>query len=91
MTPTLKSIELSSGIRLPYVEQGDSASVAVLLLHGFTDCRRRSTRLPSRSAATATTPNSRLISYASAGHGLHWEEPARFAADVSAFAAAPGG
>jgi pimeloyl-ACP methyl ester carboxylesterase len=30
----------------------------------------------------------RLVAYAGAGHALHWEEPARFAADVAAFAKA---
>jgi pimeloyl-ACP methyl ester carboxylesterase len=28
----------------------------------------------------------RLVTYAGAGHALHWEEPARFAADVAGFA-----
>ncbi len=35
----------------------------------------------------------RLIVYRGAGHGLHWEEPERFAADVASFAknfAVPG-
>ena len=31
---------------------------------------------------------SRLAVYEGAGHALHWEEPARFAADVAAFAQA---
>ena len=29
---------------------------------------------------------SRLLVYERAGHGLHWEEPERFAADVAMFA-----
>jgi non-heme chloroperoxidase len=31
-------------------------------------------------------PGSRLLVYEGAGHALHWEQPARFGADVAAFA-----
>ncbi len=37
MTPISKAVELPSGVKLPYVEQGDPTGVAVLLLHGVTD------------------------------------------------------
>lgn len=40
MTPTMKSIksvELSGGIKLSYVEQGDPQGVPMILLHGATD------------------------------------------------------
>ena len=30
--------------------------------------------------------HARLVVYPGAGHGVHWEEPARFAFDVNAFA-----
>ena len=40
MTRTTKSIALSTGVTLPYVEQGDPAGVPVLLLHGYTDSWR---------------------------------------------------
>jgi pimeloyl-ACP methyl ester carboxylesterase/tetratricopeptide (TPR) repeat protein len=39
-TPARKSIALSNGITLEYVEQGDPAGVPVVLLHGVTDSWR---------------------------------------------------
>jgi pimeloyl-ACP methyl ester carboxylesterase len=39
MTP-IKSIELPNKVRLPYVEQGESSGVPVLLLHGYADSWR---------------------------------------------------
>jgi non-heme chloroperoxidase len=36
-------------------------------------------------ALLAAVPGSRLVVYERAGHALHWEEPERFAADVTAF------
>ena len=40
-----------------------------------------------QEALKAAIANSRLLVYPGAGHGLHWEEPARFAADLVAFVA----
>lgn len=52
-----------------------------LLLCGNQDALARN----GQEALTAAIPNSRLVVYAGAGHGLHWEEPERFATDVAAF------
>ena len=38
--PLLKSVELPTGVVLPYVEQGDASGVPVVLLHGVTDSWR---------------------------------------------------
>ena len=39
-----------------------------------------------QEALTAAIAGSRLVVYPGAGHGLHWEEPERFAAELTAFA-----
>jgi pimeloyl-ACP methyl ester carboxylesterase len=41
-----------------------------------------------QDALLAGIVKSRLIVYRGAGHGLHWEEPARVAGDIAAFASA---
>jgi pimeloyl-ACP methyl ester carboxylesterase len=38
--PAVKSAALSTGVTLPYVEQGDPAGTPVVLLHGITDSWR---------------------------------------------------
>ncbi len=38
-----------------------------------------------QDALTAAIPDSRLVVYAGAGHGPHWEEPERFASDLATF------
>ncbi len=38
-----------------------------------------------QKAQTAAIAGSRLVVYEGAGHGLHWEEPERFASDVVSF------
>jgi len=39
----------------------------------------------SQDRLVATIPGARLIIYEGGGHAFHWEKPARFAADLSAF------
>jgi non-heme chloroperoxidase len=53
-----------------------------LILWGARDalCSRR-----DQDALLAAIAGSRLVVYENAGHGLHWEEPERFAADLAAF------
>lgn len=38
-----------------------------------------------QDALLAAIPNAQLLVYEGAGHGLHWEEPVRFARNVAAF------
>ncbi len=40
MTPEFKSAQLASGLRLPYVEQGEKGGTAVVLLHAYVDSWR---------------------------------------------------
>lgn len=56
-----------------------------LLLHGGRD---QLAGTSDQHALLAAIAGARLAQYAEAGHAVHWEEPARFAADVAAFAAA---
>jgi pimeloyl-ACP methyl ester carboxylesterase len=44
-------------------------------------------RRREQEALAAAIAGAQLIAYAGAGHGFHWEEPARFAADLVAFTA----
>jgi pimeloyl-ACP methyl ester carboxylesterase len=38
-----------------------------------------------QDAQTSAIPDSRLEVYSGAGHGVHWEEPGRFASDLVTF------
>ena len=89
-TTTVKYATLASGVRLPYVEQGDSDGVPVVLLHGVTDSLRSwepvLPYLPSSIRAFAVTQR---------GHGdadrpAAGYHPRDFAADVVAFLDAVG-
>jgi non-heme chloroperoxidase len=66
-----------------FVGELDKIKAPTLLLWGAQDtiCSRR-----DQDALLAAIPRSRLVVYESAGHGLHWEEPERFAGDLIAFA-----
>jgi non-heme chloroperoxidase len=85
-----RSVELSGGLRLPYVEQGDSAGVPVVLLHALADSWRSFERvlphLPRSIHAFAVTQR---------GHG-DADRPAsgygveEFTGDVAAFMDAVG-
>jgi pimeloyl-ACP methyl ester carboxylesterase len=85
VTPTVQSILLANGIKLPYVEQGDPAGIPVLLLHGVTDSWRSFERvlphLPEWVRAFAVTQR---------GHG-DADRPTTgyrtrdFAADIASF------
>ena len=69
MTFTVKSIALPHRVRL-------------LILWGTRDafCRRQ-----DEDELLGAIPGARLLAYEGAGHALHWEEPARFAADLVDF------
>jgi non-heme chloroperoxidase len=90
MTPHLKSATLSTGVRLPYVEQGDPAGVPVILLHGSSDSWRSwellLPQLPDALHAYAVTQR---------GHGdadrpREGYRPEDQAADLAAFMEAVG-
>jgi pimeloyl-ACP methyl ester carboxylesterase len=44
-----------------------------------------------QDALAVAIEGARLIEYPGAGHGLHWDEPERFAADLAGFCARPAG
>jgi non-heme chloroperoxidase len=90
MTRSTKTIQLSTGVTHPYVEQGDPAGVPTVLLHGYSDSLRSYElmlpHLPDSIHAYALTQR---------GHG-EADKPARgyrpedYAADVAAFLDAVG-
>lgn len=82
---TEKTIELSTGVKLAYVEQGDPAGIPVIFLHGYTDSWHSFEpvlpHLPPTIHAFALTQR---------GHGQSERpaagyQPRDFAADVAAF------
>ena len=83
--PEEKSAELPTGIRLPYVEQGDPSGVPVLFLHGATDSWRSFELvlpyLPPSIHAFALT----LRGHGDADRTIAGYHPRDFAADVAAW------
>lgn len=87
---TVKSATLASGIRLPYVEQGDPDGVPVLLLHGITDSWRSWEPVLPHLASSI-----RAFAVTHRGHGdadrpATGYHPRDFAADTIAFMDAAG-
>jgi pimeloyl-ACP methyl ester carboxylesterase len=84
-TLQIKSIELPTGVELPYVEQGDPAGLPILFLHGTTDSWRSFEtvlpHLPGWVHAFALTHRG----HGDAGRPETGYYPADFAADAAAF------
>jgi pimeloyl-ACP methyl ester carboxylesterase len=81
----IKSVELSTGVELPYVEQGDPTGVPVVLLHGGTDSWRS-----FEPVLPYLPPSIRAFALTQRGHGdadrpEAGYHPRDFAADVAAF------
>lgn len=83
--PAVQSIQLSTGINLQYVEQGQEHGVPVILLHGFTDSWHSwELVLPHLPASL------HVFAISQRGHGnsdkpLEGYDPKDFAADIAAF------
>jgi non-heme chloroperoxidase len=90
MTLVHKTVELSTGVTLPYVEQGNPSGVPLLLLHGLTDSWR------SFEDVLGYLPRSiRAFAISQRGHGDADRPegdytPTEFAADAAAFMDATG-
>jgi pimeloyl-ACP methyl ester carboxylesterase len=81
----MRELALPSGVRLPFVEQGDRSVAPVLLLHGYTDSSRSFegvlAHLPGSVHALALT----LRGHGDADRPLEGYRPCDFAADLAAF------
>lgn len=84
-TPVVKTVNLSTGVRVQYVEQGNAAGMPVVLLHGITDS------LHSFDLVLPYLPSAwRVFALSQRGHGdssrpADGYAPHDFAADVAAF------
>jgi pimeloyl-ACP methyl ester carboxylesterase len=80
----VQSMELATGVRLPYVEHGDPAGLPVVFLHGVTDSWRSFElvlpQLPPAIRAVALTQRG----HGDAGRPATGYRPHDFAADVAA-------
>lgn len=83
--PAVRNAELSDGLRLPYMEQGDPLGMPVLFLHGITDSWRS-----FELALPHLPPSIRALVLTQRGHGdasrpVGGYHPNDFAGDVVAF------
>jgi pimeloyl-ACP methyl ester carboxylesterase len=85
MEPIIKTVELPNQVKLPYVEQGDSSGLPLILLHGYADSWHSFERV------LPYLPNSiRALALTQRGHGDASRPPAGyrtydFTTDVLAF------
>ncbi|NII24917.1 alpha/beta hydrolase [Pseudoflavitalea sp. X16] len=84
-TPAVQSIQLSTGVNLQYVEQGNPSGTPVIFLHGFTDSWHSYELVLPHLPATL-----HAFALSQRGHGdaekpLAGYDPKDFAADVAAF------
>ena len=84
-TPAVRVIELSDGVRLQYVEQGDPSGTPVLFLHGMTDSWRS-----FELVLPHLPPWFRALAVSQRGHGdssrpAEGYHPDDFTGDVAAF------
>lgn len=85
MAQRVKSVKLATGVRLPYVEQGDAAGIPVLLVHGLADAWQSFAlvlpHLPASVRAFALT----LRGHGDASRPAQGYRSRDFAADLAAF------
>jgi non-heme chloroperoxidase len=90
MTRSMNSIQLSTGVTLPYVEQGDPSGIPMVLLHGYSDSSLSYElllpHLPDSIHAYAYTQRG----HADADKPAGGYRPEDYAADVAAFLDAMG-
>jgi non-heme chloroperoxidase len=90
MTRSTNSIQLSTGVTLPYVEQGDPSGIPLVLLHGYSDSSL------SYDLLLPHLPDSiHAYAYTQRGHGdadkpAAGYRPEDYATDVAAFLDAMG-